>query len=405
MNIVDIIDKKRLKKELSNEEIKFVIKNYTNDEIKDYQMAAFLMAVVLNGMTYEESFLMTKEMVSTGEMLDLSTINKVKVDKHSTGGLGDKTTLIIAPILASLGLVIPKMSGRGLGYTGGTIDKLESIKNFNTNKTLNAFLEQIEKENIGIIGQTEDFVLADKKIYALRDVTATVDSIPLIASSIMSKKIAMNADLIVIDIKVGDGAFMKNEEKARELAKVMISIGEKFHKNVIVFLTEMNYPLGLSVGNGVEVIEAVEVLRGNGEKRLKNYCFNLCAEILHHLKLVDCKCDGLKLVKENIGNGEALEKFTDFVVAQGGDASFVDDYEKICKPKYIYEIKANKRGVISNIKALDVGKIVLNLGGGRLTKGDIIDHHVGVVFSKSVGEKVERMKLFLECMQIRIFLM
>lgn len=381
MNIIEIINKKRLKQELTDEEIKYIIDNYLSNEIKDYQMSALLMAIVLNGMTNEEIYSLTKYMAMSGEELDLSPLGTNVVDKHSTGGVGDKTTLIISPIVASCGVKVAKMSGRGLGHTGGTIDKLESIPGFNVNLTEQEFLNQINTINVAITSQTKDIAVADKKIYALRDVTGTVESIPLIASSIMSKKIASGATDIVIDVKVGKGALIKNIEDARKLSHIMINIGKYYNRKVICILTDMNMPLGTHIGNSLEVEEAIQVLKGHGEKKLNKLCITL-ATYMVHLGLEIPLSEAKEKVVETLENGNALEKFYELIKYQGGDI------DKLPKSKYKYEVYSTINGFLTNIDAYMLGEYCKTIGAGREKLDDTIDYAVGIVINKNINDYV-----------------
>lgn len=382
--ILDIIDKKRLGKELSYKELDYFFNGYLNGDICDYQMSAFLMAVCINGMTDEEVFALTKIFIDSGDCLAFSNIPGIKVDKHSTGGIGDKTTLVIAPIVASLGIPVIKMSGRGLGYTGGTIDKLESIKGYNINLSEKEIIKQVKDIGIVITGQSHDLVPMDKAIYALRDVTSTVSSIPLIASSIMSKKIAGGADKILIDIKVGNGALLDTKEKAKELSDLMIKIGKIYDKEVRCIISDMDTPLGYSVGNSLEVLEAIDVLKG--EEKSNNF-YDLCIELAS-----DMVSMGLNISKEeakskvinSINDGSAYNKFVELVEAQGGDINSL----KVSNRKY--SIKANKNGTLKAINALEIGRLFLRLGAGKLNIKDKIDYTVGVKLNKLVGEEVKK---------------
>jgi pyrimidine-nucleoside phosphorylase len=381
MNIIELINKKRLKEKLSDEEIKFIIDGYVTDEIKDYQMASLLMAICINGMSDEEIYSMTEAMLRSGNIIDLSFIGGIKVDKHSTGGIGDKTTLIVGPLVASCNIPFAKMSGRGLGYTGGTIDKLESISGFRTTLTDEEFKEQIKKINIGIISQTENIVPADKKIYALRDVTGTVESIPLIASSIMSKKLASGADKIVLDVKYGVGALMKNKEDAMELAKIMVSIGNKYNKQTIALITNMDYPLGNMVGNGLEVKEAIDILSYRGNKDLKELCIVIASYIVSMALNIDIK-EARTMVINNLISGKALNKLKELISSQGGGINNINISNNII------EVRSEKSGYINNINALKIGEISNALGAGRLSKEYSIDHGVGIEIVKHVGDYV-----------------
>lgn len=382
--ILDIIDKKRLGKELSYKELDYFFNGYLNGDICDYQMSSFLMAICINGMTDEEVFALTKIFIDSGDSLEFSNIPGIKVDKHSTGGIGDKTTLVIAPIVASLGIPVIKMSGRGLGYTGGTIDKLESIKGYNVNLSEKEIVKQVKDIGIVITGQTHDLVPMDKVIYALRDVTSTVSSIPLIASSIMSKKIAGGADKILIDIKVGNGALLDTKEKAKELSKLMIKIGNIYDREVRCIISDMDTPLGYSVGNSLEVLEAIDVLKG---KESSNNFYDLCIDLASEMVSM-----GLNISKEeanekvlnSIKDGSAYNKFVELVEAQGGDINNI----KVSDKKYI--VKSNKDGVLKKINALEIGKLSLELGAGKKSIKDTIDYSVGVRLNKLVGDNVRR---------------
>jgi len=391
MRAVDVIEKKRNGYELTKEEIEFMVNGFTKgDTVADYQMSAFNMAVYFRGMTDQEATYMTHAMLRSGDVLDLSRIKGVKVDKHSTGGVGDKTSLVVGPIVASLGAKFAKMSGRGLGHTGGTLDKLESIPGYSISLTEEEFINQVNEIGIALIGQTADLAPADKKLYALRDVTATVESIPLIASSIMSKKLASGADVISLDVKVGSGAFMKNVDDATKLATLMVSIGKLSGKKMSAELTNMDEPLGLAVGNSLEVIEAINTLKGCGPKDFENLCVDVCAELLYDAELVSSLEEGKKKSKEQIDNGKGFETFVKWIKAQGGDVSYVMDTNKFPKAKYVVEVKSNKSGYISKIDALTIGHASMCLGGGRAKLGDTIDHAVGVVLTKKVGQPIEK---------------
>ncbi len=391
MRAVDVIEKKRNGYELTKEEIEFMVNGFTKgDTVADYQMSAFNMAVYFRGMTDQEATYMTHAMLRSGDVLDLSRIKGVKVDKHSTGGVGDKTSLVVGPIVASLGAKFAKMSGRGLGHTGGTLDKLESIPGYSISLTEEEFINQVNEIGIALIGQTADLAPADKKLYALRDVTATVESIPLIASSIMSKKLASGADVISLDVKVGSGAFMKNVDDATKLATLMVSIGKLSGKKMSAELTNMDEPLGLAVGNSLEVIEAINTLKGCGPKDFENLCVDVCAELLYDAELVSSLEEGKKKSKEQIDNGKGFETFVKWIKAQGGDVSYVMDTNKFPKAKYVVEVKSNKSGYISKIDALAIGHASMCLGGGRAKLGDTIDHAVGVVLTKKVGQPIEK---------------
>ncbi len=379
--ILDIINKKANNYELTKEELETIFMGYLNDEVKDYQMSAFLMAVCINDMSDSEVFALTDIFIRSGDILDLNFIDGVKVDKHSTGGVGDKTTLIIAPLVASLGVPVIKMSGRGLGYTGGTIDKLESILGFRTALSLEEIKKQASDIGIVVTSQTKDLAPLDKKVYALRDVTATTNSIPLIASSIMSKKIAGGADKIVIDIKVGDGALVNTEEDAKRLESLLIKIGSYYQKEVRTVISNMDRPLGNSVGNRLEVLEAIDVLKGNGKGELLDLSLTLASKMVSMGKGISEE-EALNLVKENLNNGKALNKFLEFVKYQGGEI------EKLEIDSKVYNIKANKSGILKNIDALGVAKLSLSLGAGRTNKDDDIDYNAGVVIRKEIGDEI-----------------
>lgn len=380
MNIIDIIIKKKNKEELTEEEIKYVVNNFVSGEVKDYQMSSLLMAIVINGMTDNEVIFLTKYMMLSGSVLDLSALSNV-VDKHSTGGVGDKTTLIISPIVASLGCKVAKMSGRGLGYTGGTIDKLESIPGFNVNLTKEEFIKEIEDMGMAITSQTSDIALADKKIYALRDVTGTTESIPLIASSIMSKKIASGSKNLVLDIKVGEGALIKNIEDARHLANLMIKIGKENNMKVICLLTNMNIPLGNNIGNSLEVLEALNTLYYVPNNNLTNLCIEL-ASYMVELGLNITYEEAKQKVLEVLKNKKAYNKLLEFVKYQNGDIT------KLPKSSNIYEVKSEKEGYLTNLHSLEIAKLSSNLGSGRKTKEDKIDYSAGIIINKNINDKI-----------------
>ena len=386
MRMVDIIEKKRDGQTLTEKEIAYLIDGYTNNQIPDYQISALLMAIYFNGMTNEEAAHLTKAMLHSGDIIDLSMIEGVKVDKHSTGGVGDKTTLVLGPLVASMGAKLAKLSGRGLGHTGGTLDKLESIDGFNISLSEDAFIRQVKEINMAVAGQTKKLVPADKLLYALRDVTATVPSIPLIASSIMSKKLASGADVICLDVKIGDGAFMKTIDDARTLSKIMVSIGESLGKKVSAFITSMDQPLGFAVGNRLEVKEVIDTLKGSGPKDLEDLCIEIAAYMVYYANIVESVDQGKVLAKEHLNNGKALEKFYEFIKAQGGH---LEDLENFISVKEIYPYKAKKSGYVKTIKALNIGLASMKIGGGRETKDDIIDPSVGIVLNKKIGDYVE----------------
>ncbi|MFV0502790.1 MAG: pyrimidine-nucleoside phosphorylase [Lachnospirales bacterium] len=390
MNIIRIIEKKRDKEVLSKEEIEWFVKEYTNGTMEDYQASSLLMAIVLNGMTKEECVNLTMAMANSGEILDLSSINGIKCDKHSTGGVGDKTTLVLAPLVASCGVPVAKMSGRGLGHTGGTLDKIESIEGAEISMSMEQFIKQVNEIGIAVAGQTGNLAPADKKLYALRDVTGTVQSTPLIASSIMSKKIASGADAIVLDVKTGGGAFMKSIDAARELAKTMVDIGNGSGRVTKAVITNMEEPLGFAVGNSIEVIEAIETLKGNGPKDLLELVLELGSQMLINSKCVGTTEAGKKLLQEKIYNGEGLKKLVEFIKIQGGNSEVVMDYSKFKQPKYKVEIVAKEDGYIEKIIALKIGEAAMELGAGRRTKDDAIDMSAGILFNKKVGDSVKK---------------
>ena len=389
MNILEIIAKKRDNKTLTKEEIEYFVDGYTNNKITDYQAAAFVMAVFINGMTKQETTDLTLAMAHSGEILDLSTLNATIVDKHSTGGVGDKVSLILLPIVSSLGVPVAKMSGRGLGFTGGTIDKLESIPGYKTEIGMDKFIENVKKIGISLISQTLNLAPADKKLYGLRDTISCVESIPLIASSIMSKKIASGAQKIVLDVTVGKGAFMNKIEQARELANTMIDIGKLANRQTVCILTNMDEPLGYNVGNSLEVIEAVNFLKGDMPEDVQQVILTLGSYMIKLAGKGDNLEENKKKMLENIENGKAYEKFKELIEAQGGEVSFIENIEDIPKAKYIEPIYSLKSGYIYQINALEVGKIACSLGAGRITKEDSIDHQAGIVLQKKVADYVE----------------
>ena len=393
MNIVDIINKKSRSKTLSRKEIEYVITNYCNNTLPDYQISALLMAIKLNGMNKKETVDLTRAMLYSGDVNDLSSLPGVTVDKHSTGGVGDKTTIVLAPLVASCGLTIAKMSGRGLGHTGGTIDKLESIPGFNTSLTQQEFFDQVKKINIAVIGQTSELVPADKKLYALRDVTATVDSMPLIASSIISKKLASGSSIIELDVKYGDGAFMKSKRKAKELASLMQYVGNKLGRKIKVVISDMNQPLGNAIGNSLEVIECIETLKGNGPKDLTLLCLHICSEFLYEAKMFDNIDKAYEFAKETLYSGKALEKFKEFVKAQGGNENVAEGYSLFKQAKYKHEIYSPTSGKVKLVKALSIGIASMNLGGGRKQKDDIIDMSAGIILNKKANDEVKENEL------------
>ncbi len=392
MNIQEIIAKKRDKKVLSKEEINFFITEYVKGTVVDYQASALIMAIYINGMNEEEITHLTLAMANSGDILDLSELGKV-VDKHSTGGVGDKVTLILAPIIASLGIPVAKMSGRGLGYTGGTIDKLESIPGYRTNISEEKFIVNVKKIGISLIGQTLNLAPADKKIYALRDATSTTESIPLISSSIMSKKIAAGANKIVLDVTYGSGAFMKTKEKAQELADTMIKIGKLAGRETVAIITPMEEPLGRNVGNSLEVIEAVQALRGDLAKDVKEVVLELGSNMIKLAGKGDNLEENKQKMLANIYNGKALEKLKELVSNQGGDVAYIENTNKFKKAKYILPVyleNKEKQGIVKELKAEEIGKLSVFLGAGRTRKEDKIDPEVGITFNKKVGEKVDK---------------
>jgi len=389
MRIYDIITKKKNGLPLSHDEIKLAIDGYMSGDVADYQMSALLMAICLKGMDKEETYHLTKIMLESGESVDLSAFGELSVDKHSTGGVGDKTTLIVAPIVASLGCKVAKMSGRGLGFTGGTVDKLESLTGYNATQGPQEFLEQVQKIGISVVGQSGNLAPADKKLYALRDVTATIDSIPLIASSIMSKKLASGSHNIVLDVKCGSGAFMKTPNDARELAKAMVEIGQGFGRSIRALVTNMDLPLGYAVGNRTEVWEAIQVLTGKGEKRLREICVSLASNLVSLSLNVDTSL-AKAMVEEAITSGKALAKMRQWIECQGGDVSFIDNYDKLLGAKYKLEYVAKANGYISKMQADTIGKASMLLGAGRIKLGDAIDYDAGIIFQKSYGDKVAK---------------
>lgn len=388
LNIIDIISKKRDKKELNMDEISFFIDSVIDNSIEDYQISALLMAIYINGMTEIEMANLTKKMADSGEKIqfDFHPI----VDKHSSGGIGDKVSLIISPMVSSCGLKIAKLSGRALGYSGGTIDKLESIPGFRTDLSSEEFKENVKKIGLAITGQTMNIAPADKKLYALRDVTGTVDSIPLIASSIMSKKLADGSDKIVLDVKCGSGAFMKRLEDAEKLARAMISIGENNGKETIAVISNMDEPLGYSVGNQLEVIEAINFLNGNYDKKLYDLCMELASEMLVLSGFKGSLEEGKRLLKENLDNKKALEKFREMVIYQGGDVTYIDNLDKFKDSKYSFNVLANDSGFVEKINSEDIGRILVLIGGGRIKKEDKIDPQVGIIVNKKIGDRVNK---------------
>ena len=388
MRMYDLIEKKREGGALTDEEIDFMITGYTKGDIPDYQMSAMMMAIYFQGMNDKETLKLTTAMRDSGDQLDLSAIEGRKVDKHSTGGVGDKTSIALTPLVASVGVKVAKMSGRGLGHTGGTIDKLESFDGFRVDISNEQFIKQVNTIGVSIMGQTKDLAPADKKLYALRDVTATVENISLIASSIMSKKLAAGADAIVLDVKTGSGAFMKNLDDARALAKAMVTIGKGAGRDMFAFITDMDEPLGFAVGNALEVKEAIDTLKGKGPADFTELVLNLACRMVMLSGIETDEDKAMALLKENIANGKALDKLAEFVSAQGGDSRAVYDTDLLPKANNVYELKADKDGYITHINCEEVGIASLVLGGGRETLDSVIDLSVGIVLNKKCGDKV-----------------
>ena len=382
MRAVDIIQKKRDGLELSSQEIEWLIEGYVAGTVPDYQMSAFAMAVYFKGMTTREISDLTMAMVGTGQQFDLSAISGIKVDKHSTGGVRDKVTLILAPLVASFGVPVAKMSGRGLGHTGGTIDKLESVKGYQVERNQEDFIKQVQDIGVSVIGQSDQLVKADKLLYALRDVTATVDTIPLIASSVMSKKIAAGADSILLDVTVGEGAFMKNLEDARVLARTMVDLGKAVGRRTVAVITDMSQPLGTSIGNRLEILEALEILQGQGREDITEFICEL-ARIMLDLANVE---KSVSEIREHLTNGAALKKFEEMIAAQGGN---LEDLYRPSQAAYVAEVRAEQSGFITELPAMEFGLFAMRLGAGRAVKSDKLDYETGIVFEKKVGETVE----------------
>ncbi|MBJ8349507.1 pyrimidine-nucleoside phosphorylase [Streptococcus zalophi] len=383
MRTVDLIQKKRDGKELSTKEIEWLISGYASGDIPDYQMSALAMAIYFKGMSKRETRDLTMSMLETGEQIDLSAIMGTKVDKHSTGGVGDKVTLILAPLVASFGVPVAKMSGKGLGHTGGTLDKLEAIKGFQIERTQEEFIKQVQDINLSVIGQSDKLVRADKLLYALRDVTATVDIIPLIASSVMSKKIASGADSILLDVTVGDGAFMKTIEDAVELSQTMVDLGKAVGRQTVAVITNMSQPLGRAIGNRLEVLEAIEIMQGKGREDITHFICEL-AQIM--LELAGKKVD-LSEIRNHLTNGQALKKFEEFIIYQGGD---LEDLYRPSSANYITEVISDDTGIIQELPALEFGLFAMRLGAGRAVKSDNLDYETGIVFDKKVGDRIEK---------------
>ena len=390
MRMVDLIEKKRDGGELTKEEINFIIEGYTNESIPDYQMSSFLMSVFFKGMTAEETANMTMAMVNSGDQIDLSAIEGIKVDKHSTGGVGDTTTIVLAPLVAAVGVPVAKLSGRGLGHTGGTVDKFESIPGFRSEIEADQFIKQVNEVKVAVTGPTGNLTPADKKIYGLRDVTATVNSIPLMASSIMSKKIASGSDAIVLDVKVGAGAFMKDIESAKELAHAMVEIGKNVGRDTMAVISDMDQPLGFAIGNALEVKEAIDTLRGEGPKDLEELCLTLGSKMVVLAKHAETVEEAREMLEEVIANGKALEKFKEFVIAQGGDASVIDDPFKLAAAKYEIPVLAKEDGYVAEIEADSIGTAAMILGAGRATKESVVDLAVGLMLHKKISDEVKK---------------
>lgn len=390
MNIVEIIEKKRDGKVLDKAEIEYFINGYCKEEIADYQASALLMAIFIQGLNESELFYLTSAMIDTGKVLDFSKQDGIFVDKHSTGGVGDKISLVLGPILAACGLKVAKMSGRGLSFTGGTIDKLESIPGYQVQLTDQEFFHQVEAIGLSIIGQSPDMVYADKKLYALRDVSGTVDTIPLIASSIMSKKIAAGSEIILLDVKYGDGAFMSDKESAEALATCMIAIGKRFNRKVKAEITSMNDVLGRMIGNALEVKEAIDTLKGNYEKNFYDLCVHSASTLLMEAKIVASESEAMRLVDEVIQDGSALDKLRQMIIYQHGDASIIEDETKLSITPHKIAVKSAYNGYINKLEVKQLGILSCKLGAGRLRVEDCIDHSVGIRMDKKLGDKVSK---------------
>ena len=396
MRVVDIIDKKKKNKELTKAEIEFLLEGYLKGTVPDYQMSSFLMSVYFNNMTKDELTNFTLTMRDSGDTIYFDNLDHYLVDKHSTGGVGDKVTVVLGPILSAVGMATTKLSGKGLGHTGGTIDKFEAIRNFKFSTTKEELVEVASKTGVGLMGYSDNIVPLDKKIYALRDVTATVDSIPLIASSIMSKKLAIQSDLIILDVKVGDGAFMKTIEDARELSRRMVEIGNSVGRKTIAVLTNMEEPLGYNIGNANEIIEGIEALKGNWSNDLKEVVYEIVYLALKHKGEVKTYEEAAKKIDEVIDNGHALELLRQFIELSGGDGEVVNNYELLPTPKSVLEVFSEEDGYVTKIKAEEIGKAAMVIGAGRATKEDEVDHAVGIELKKKVGDKVEKGEVIAE---------
>ena len=396
MRVVDIIDKKKKNKELTKAEIGFLLEGYLKGTVPDYQMSSFLMSVYFNNMTKDELTNFTLTMRDSGDTIYFDNLDHYLVDKHSTGGVGDKVTVVLGPILSAVGMATTKLSGKGLGHTGGTIDKFEAIRNFKFSTTKEELVEVASKTGVGLMGYSDNIVPLDKKIYALRDVTATVDSIPLIASSIMSKKLAIQSDLIILDVKVGDGAFMKTIEDARELSRRMVEIGNSVGRKTIAVLTNMEEPLGYNIGNANEIIEGIEALKGNWSDDLKEVVYEIVYLALKHKGEVKTYEEAAKKIDEVIDNGHALELLRQFIELSGGDGEVVNNYELLPTPKSVLEVFSEEDGYVTKIKAEEIGKAAMVIGAGRATKEDEVDHAVGIELKKKVGDKVKKGEVIAE---------
>ncbi|MBC7476440.1 MAG: thymidine phosphorylase [Candidatus Sericytochromatia bacterium] len=390
MQIVDLIKKKRDKQEHTPEELKFLIDGTVDGSIKDYHLSAWLMAAFIQGLSIEETTELTKLMAYSGDVLDLSSVPGIKIDKHSTGGVGDKVTLVLAPLVASAGVIVAKISGRGLGHTGGTVDKMDAIPGLRTDLTIDEFLHQLKTIGISLIGQTQNLTPADKIFYALRDVTGTVESLPLITASILSKKIAAGADIILLDIKYGSGAFMKTFEDAKKLSEMLVTVGKKLGKSVTTAISDMDQPLGFTIGHTLEVIEAIETLKGKGPQDLTKLCLRYAAILLHKAKKVKTIEEAEILLKKNISNGKAIEKFREFIEAQGGNPDVINNYDLMPKAEHHIDILSEHTGFVTQLSAIDVAETAKLLGAGRDRKEDKIDLGVGVELKIKRGQKVNK---------------